>query len=103
MLGSWTRPFNDGHVTNTLYGSPNEAMEFAYNSYRAEYHEVYIGDVDNAAIRPALRRWHDFYASRITTDPNSDEDGDGLPLWWEEDKGLKPTLGINGDGSHGDP
>jgi dienelactone hydrolase len=103
MLGSWTRPFNDSHVTNTLYGSPNEAMEFAYNSYRAEYHEVYIGDVDNAAIQPVLQRWHDFYATRITTDPDCDEDGDGLPLWWEEANGLKPTVGINDDGAQGDP
>jgi hypothetical protein len=103
MLGSWTRPFNDGHVTNTLYGTPNDAMEFAYNSYRAEYHEVYVGDVDNIAMQPSLQRWHDFYASRITTNPNSDEDGDGLPLWWEESNGLKPTIGRNDDGGQGDP
>jgi hypothetical protein len=78
-------------------------MEFAYNSYRAEYHEVYVGDVDNIVMQPSLQRWHDFYASRITTNPNSDEDGDGLPLWWEESNGLKPTLGSNDDGGQGDP
>ncbi len=92
MLGSWTRPFNDGHVTNTTYGTPNDAIEFAFNTYRAEYHEVYIGDIDNAAFQPALQRWHDFYASAVTTSASSDEDGDGFPLAWEQQFGLNPTL-----------
>lgn len=92
MLGSWTRPFNDGHVTNTLYGTPNDAIEFAFNTYRAEYHEVYIGDIDNPAYHPALQRWHDFYATTSTTSPSSDEDQDGLPLTWEQQFGLSPTL-----------
>jgi hypothetical protein len=92
MLGSWTRPFNDGHVTNTLHGTPNEALEFAFNTYRAEYHEVYIGDIDNPAFQPALQRWHDFYASTASTNPASDEDGDGLPLAWEQQYGLSPLL-----------
>ncbi|MFM7182994.1 MAG: hypothetical protein ACKO2G_16240, partial [Verrucomicrobiales bacterium] len=92
MLGSWTRPFNDGHVTNTSYGTPNDAIEFAYNTYRAEYHEVYIGDIDNAAFQPALQRWHDFYATAATTSPSSDEDGDNLPFVWEQQFGLNPTI-----------
>lgn len=100
MLGSWTRPFNDGHVTNTLYGTPNDAIEFAFNTYRAEYHEVYIGDIDHAAFQPALQRWHDFYATAATTRAGSDEDGDGLPLAWEQQFGLSPTLAnpANDDG-----
>jgi dienelactone hydrolase len=92
MLGSWSRPFNDGHVTNTLYGTPNDAMEFAFNTYRAEYYEVYVGDIDNAAFQPAFQRWHDFYATAATTNPASDEDGDGLPLAWEQQHQLAPTL-----------
>lgn len=95
MLGSWTRPFNDGHVTNTLHGTPNDAMEFAFNTYRAEYHEVYIGDIDHPAFQPALQRWHDFYATAATTNPASDEDGDGLPLAWEQQHGLSPLLAQN--------
>ena len=95
MLGSWTRPFNDGHVTNTTYGTPNDAIEFAFNTYRAEYHEVYIGDIDNAAFQPALQRWHDFYATAATTSASSDEDGDRLPLAWEQQFGLNPTLANN--------
>lgn len=64
MLGSWTRPFNDGHVNNTLNGHPADAMEYAYNTYNSEYTEVYIGDIDSADFRPALQGWHDFLASR---------------------------------------
>jgi dienelactone hydrolase len=101
MLGSWTRPFNDGHVTNTLHGTPNEALEFAFNTYRAEYHEVYIGDIDNTSFQPAMQRWHDFYASTASTNPASDEDGDGLPLAWEQQYGLSPLLSNhNADDDH---
>jgi dienelactone hydrolase len=95
MLGSWTRPFNDGHVTNTLHGTPNDGLEYAFNTYRAEYHEVYIGDIDNTAFQPGLQRWHDFYASTATTNPGSDEDGDGLPLAWEQQYGISPLLSNN--------
>lgn len=102
MLGSWTRPFNDGHVTNTLHGTPNDAMEYAFNTYRAEYHELYIGDIDNPAFQPALQRWHDFYASAVTTNPFSDEDGDGLPLVWEQQFGLSPILADNSSDDDGD-
>lgn len=95
MLGSWTRPFNDGHVTNTLYGSATDAMEFAFNTYRAEYHEIYIGDIDNTAMQPLLQSWHDFYASAATTNESSDEDQDGLPLVWEHQFGLSQTTANN--------
>jgi len=95
MLGSWTRPFNDNHVTNTTYGTPNDAIEFAFNTYRAEYHEVYVGDIDNPTFQPALQRWHDFYATAATTSARSDEDGDGLPLAWEQQFGLSATLANN--------
>jgi dienelactone hydrolase len=101
MLGSWTRPFNDGHVNNTLNGTPNDAMETAYNTYRAEYHEMYTGDIDNPALQPALQRWHDFYASAATTNFMSDEDGDGLPLWWEQTHGFSPTLATGRHGALG--
>lgn len=97
MLGSWVRPFNDGHVTNNTFGTPNDAMEFAFNTYRAEYHEVYVGDIDHPAYQPALQRWHDFYSSGTTTDPQSDEDGDGLPLAWEKQFGINPRLPDSAD------
>lgn len=92
MLGSWARPFNDNHVNNTLNGTPNDALEAAFNTYRAEYHEVYTPDIDTVAFQPALQRWHDFYSSKATTSPDSDEDGDGLPLAWEQQYNLVPTI-----------
>ncbi|NBV86102.1 MAG: hypothetical protein EBS01_07535 [Verrucomicrobia bacterium] len=92
MLGSWTNPFNDNHVSATTYGTPNDAIEAAFNAYRSEYTEVYIGDIDNIAFQPALQRWHDFYATAATTNTASDEDHDGLPLAWEKRFGLSPTL-----------
>jgi dienelactone hydrolase len=97
MLGSWVRPFNDGHVTNTFFGTPNDALEFAFNTYRGEYHEIYIGDIEHPAWQASLQRWHNFYASEATTSRNSDEDGDGLPLAWEKQLGLSPTLHDSAD------
>jgi dienelactone hydrolase len=103
MLGSWTNPFNDGHVNATLNGTPNDALEFAFRKYGSEYYEVYIGDIDNPVFQPALQRWHDFYAGAATTNPNSDEDGDGLPLAWEQARELDPRLNTGDDGAAGDP
>jgi hypothetical protein len=102
MLGSWVRPFNDGHVTNTFFGTPNDALEFAFNTYRAEYHEVYLGDIEHPAWQASLQRWHDFYASGTTTRGTSDEDGDGFPLAWENQFGLPPTLpnSVDEDNDH---
>lgn len=62
MLGSWARPFNDAHVLSTLNGTPADAMEWAYDTYRAEYHEVYAPDVDEPGFRSGLQAWHDFFA-----------------------------------------
>jgi hypothetical protein len=92
MLGSWSRPFNDGHVGNTLNGSPGDAMEWAFNTYRAEYHELYVSDADTLLMHPALQRWHDFFSAELTTSGDSDEDHDGLPFWWEIEKGTSVTL-----------
>lgn len=59
MLGSWTRPFNDGHVINTLNGTPNDAMEAAFNTYRAgrvvldafadDHFAAHVHEVEHAA------------------------------------------------------
>lgn len=92
MLGSWSRPFNDGHVGNTLNGSPGDGMEWAFNTYRAEYHELYVSDADTLSMQPAMQRWHDFFATGVTTSEDSDEDHDGLPFWWEQEHGFKPTV-----------
>jgi dienelactone hydrolase len=73
MLGSWARPFNDAHVLNTLNGAPADAMEWAFDAYRAEYHEVYAPDVDDPGFQPALQSWHDFFSRS----PSRTEHGDG--------------------------
>lgn len=62
MLGSWSAPFDDDHVGNTLNGSPNDAIEYGYNTYKSRHAEVYVGDIDNLAMQPALRSWHDYLA-----------------------------------------
>ena len=92
MLGSWSRPFNDSHVTNTLYGTVSDAIEFAFNTYRSEYSEVYISDIDNTVMQPMMQAWHAFYATTATTNPASDDDHDGIPFAWEQQYGLNPAL-----------
>lgn len=69
MLGSWARPFSDGHVNNTLNGTPADAIEYAYNTYGAEYHEVYTADLDTPGYQAALQRWHDFFARTAASPP----------------------------------
>lgn len=63
MLGSWTKPFNDGHVTNTHNGTAYEAMEYAYKTFNSRYSEVYSGDIANADFVPGLQGWRDYLAS----------------------------------------
>lgn len=63
MLGSWTKPFNDGHVTNTLNGAPHDSMEYANKNFNARYFEVYNGDMASTGFLPALQGWHDYLAS----------------------------------------
>lgn len=68
MLGSWSRPFNDGHVNNTLNGTAYDAIEYAYNTYASHYTEVYIGDIDSTFFTPVLQGWHDFLQTLAITD-----------------------------------
>lgn len=76
MLGSWARPFNDAHVLNTRNGAPADAMEWAFDTYRCEYHEVYAPDVDEPGFQPALKAWHDFFARAASRATFGDE---GVP------------------------
>lgn len=63
MLGSWSKPFSDDHVDNMLNGSPNDALQYAHNTYNSHYAEAYVDDIDNLALQPALRSWHDYLAT----------------------------------------
>lgn len=69
MLGSWARPFSDGHVNNTLNGTPADAMEYAFNTYGTEYHEIYPSDLDTPGYQAAFQSWHDFFARAAASAP----------------------------------
>lgn len=60
MLGSWSRPFNDAHVDNNLNGSPEDAMDYAFNTFQTRYFEIYQADADFAGYTAEFQRWHDF-------------------------------------------
>lgn len=63
MLGSWSRPFNDAHVDNNLNGSPEDGMDYGFNTFQTRYFEVYQADVDFAGYTAEFQRWHDFIAA----------------------------------------
>lgn len=63
MLGAWSRPFNSNHVDNTLNGSPEDGMDYGFNTFQTRYFEVYQADVDFANMQPEFQRWHDFLAA----------------------------------------
>ncbi|HYD82953.1 MAG TPA: hypothetical protein VEA63_02850, partial [Opitutus sp.] len=62
-LGNFARPFNPNHVYKTVNGSPGASMEYAYNTYRARYFEVYISDLQSPTFQLELKRWRDFLAA----------------------------------------
>ncbi len=60
MLSSWGRPFNSAHVDNDLNGSPEDGMDYAFNTFQSRYFEVYQFDVDFDKFDAEFQRWHDF-------------------------------------------
>lgn len=110
MLGCWVRPFNDNHVDNTLNGTPNDAIEAAYNTYGSQYTEVYNADIDEDSFNTFFQSWHDFLhalpaASPYTAwlqarfgadwqssiaEPDADPDTDSLPNLLEYASGTLP-------------
>lgn len=63
MLGSWSRPFDPLHVDKNLNGTPEDGMDFGFNTFQARYFEVYREDVDFADYEDEWPRWHDFLAA----------------------------------------
>jgi len=59
-LGSWVGPFDFTSLASTLYGTPGEGMEYAYNAFGTRYFELYTADIDAPSDRAELQRWHDF-------------------------------------------
>jgi dienelactone hydrolase len=62
-LGSWARPFSASHVDNNLNGTPEDGMDYAFNTFQCRYFEHYQGDVDFTAYTAEFQRWHDFLAA----------------------------------------
>ena len=60
VLGSWARPFNFAHVDNNLNGSPEDGMDYGFNTFQCRYFEHYQTDVDFANYTAEFQRWHDF-------------------------------------------
>ena len=60
VLGSWSRPFNPAHVDNNLNGTPEDGMDYGFNTFQCRYYEHYQADVDFANYADEFQRWHDF-------------------------------------------
>lgn len=60
VLGSWARPFSSAHVDNNLNGSPEDGMDYGFNSFQCRYYEHYQADVDFTNYTAEFQRWHDF-------------------------------------------
>lgn len=60
VLGSWVRPFAPAHVDNLLNGTPEDGMDYGFNTFQCRYYEHYQADVDFASYSDEFQRWHDF-------------------------------------------
>ncbi|MDD5138733.1 MAG: dienelactone hydrolase family protein [Verrucomicrobiales bacterium] len=60
VLGSWSRPFDAAHVDNLLNGTPEDGMDYGFNTFQCRYYEQYQADVDFANYAAEFQRWHDF-------------------------------------------
>ena len=81
----WTNPFMNDEglkLIRTINGSPNDAMEGAFNAYLSQYLEVYPPDIDHAKPYPSglptldavlwegqLKSWRDYAYSRRSLAP----------------------------------
>lgn len=55
-LTSWLQPFTGpDKVAN---GTPADGIGYAFETYGATYHELYVGDIDHAPYQAALTEWH---------------------------------------------
>ena len=60
VLGSWSRPFDPAHVDNLLNASPEDGMDYGFNTFQCRYYEQYQADVDFANYTAEFQHWHDF-------------------------------------------
>ena len=91
----WSNPFTDEQgrkLTLAINGSPNDALEGAFNAYLSQYLEVYVRDIDeaiplaggapllNAELwKGQLLSWHD-YAAHLRSDVTPLEAPAGLTV-----------------------
>ncbi len=55
-LTSWLQPFTGpDKVAN---GTPADGIRYAFETYGATYHELYVPDIDHAPYQTALTEWH---------------------------------------------
>ena len=87
VLGSWARPFNFAHVDNNLNGSPEDGMDYGFNTFQCRYYEHYQTDIDFASYSAEYQRWHDF----INALPNPP-----LPLVFSSNQGRVTMDAANG-------
>ena len=91
----WSNPFTGSQgdkLTKTINGTPNDAMEGAFNAFLSQYLEIYPADIDEASpssgdlatlnaelLEGELRSWHD-YAAHLRTDVTPLEPPAGLTV-----------------------
>ncbi|MCW1923013.1 putative Ig domain-containing protein [Luteolibacter arcticus] len=77
VLGSWARPFSASHVDNNLNGTPEDGMDYGFNTFQCRYYEHYQGDVDFAPHAAEFQRWHDFLNALPGPPPFTLSNGEG--------------------------
>jgi hypothetical protein len=68
MLGCWSRPFNVDHIDNNLNGSPEDAMAYAFDTFRCRYFEIYETDAVSDLYQEEFTRWQAFLADLPRSD-----------------------------------
>ncbi|MGH9673277.1 MAG: hypothetical protein ACRD44_08850 [Bryobacteraceae bacterium] len=69
-LQAWNNPFsNPAQTANT---TPADALQFAYDTYRAKYFELYVNDLDDRKYWDSFTQWNDRLCQ---SEPGSDDSG----------------------------
>jgi hypothetical protein len=56
-LTSWLQPFTGPE--KVTHGTPADGIGYAFETYGATYHELYVSDIDHAPYQAALAEWHE--------------------------------------------
>lgn len=55
-LTAWRQPFTGPE--KVAHGTPADGIRYAFETYGATYHELYVPDIDHAPYHAALTDWH---------------------------------------------